>query len=428
MGNRLTLPDEVQRRAAAVALQRAGDVAVVVLNGPRSVGKSTALRQIAGVLGSAVIDLDDPTTRLAVAADPTRFLHAENTVLIDEYARVPELLDVIKNRLNSDGKSGQFILAGSTRYGSIPAVAQALTGRVELVPILPLSQGEISQSPETFLERLLEGTLNGQSSNLDRSDYATLACAGGFPLALRQSSAAAQARWFDSYVALTIQKDVTELARIRQRAVLPRLAEALAGRTAQLANTTQIALHVGLERSTAEDYIKLLEAVFFVHMLPAWGTTLNSRSGATPKVHLTDAGLAARLLRVTPTRLVAAHATSLQQFGHLLETFVVNEILKQVSWLPEPLLVGHWRTHDDEEVDLVLETSSGEVWGVEVKASPRVRAEDFKGLRALARKLGSSFAGGLLLHTGPLNWAVDDQIRALPIEHLWTTSIGRRHT
>jgi uncharacterized protein len=426
MVDRSSLPGEVERRSAAVALQRTGDVAVVVLNGPRSVGKSTALRQISRVIDGQVIDLDDPTTRMAVAADPTRFLHSTDTVLIDEYARVPELLDVIKNRLNNNGKPGQFILAGSTRYGSTPAVAQALTGRVELVPILPLSQGEISRNRETFVERLVAGAFSGRESKLARSDYAALACVGGFPLALNQSSSAAQARWFDSYVTLTIQKDVTELARIRQRAVLPRLAEALAARTGQLANTTQIALHVGLERSTAEDYIKLLEAVFFIHMLPAWGTTLNSRSGATPKVHITDTGVAARLLRVTPTRLVAAQATSLQQFGHLLETFVVNEILKQVSWLPEPLLVGHWRTHDDDEVDLVLETSSGEVWGIEIKASPRVRSEDFKGLRALARKLGSSFAGGLLLHTGPLTWAADENVQAVPIEQVWATSPPKR--
>jgi hypothetical protein len=124
------LRSEVLRRAVAIAEARLARAPVVVLGGPRSVGKSTLLRSVAERLDRAVIDLDEPTTRRAVAADPSRFLDTPRPVLVDEYARVPDAMDVIKALLNRDGAPGQFVLAGSTRYGSMPSIAQALTGRV----------------------------------------------------------------------------------------------------------------------------------------------------------------------------------------------------------------------------------------------------------------------------------------------------------
>ena len=112
--------------------------------------------------------------------------------------------------------------------------------------------------------------------------------------------------------------------------------------------------------------------MFLVHRLPAWGTTLGSRVGAAPKVHVVDCGLAARQLRFTEGKLRAATAPALSEFGHLLETFVVGEVSKQLDWLEEPIIRGHWRTHDGDEVDLALEREDGALAAVEVKAASRV--------------------------------------------------------
>jgi len=130
---------------------------VLVLNGPRTVGKSTLLDKLAGRLGRPVIDCDDPATRSAVRTDPGRFVESAEPVLIDEYQHVPELLDAIKAQLNRDLRPGRYVLAGSTRYAAIPAAAQALTGRVDIIPVLPLTQGEIDGVRETFVARLLDG-------------------------------------------------------------------------------------------------------------------------------------------------------------------------------------------------------------------------------------------------------------------------------
>ena len=139
----------VERRLVDVAAARFAEEPVLVLNGPRTVGKSTLLSQLAERLGRAVIDCDEPATRSAVRADPGRFVESGEPVLIDEYQQMsPSFLDAIKAQLNRDLRAGRYVLAGSTRYAAIPAAAQALTGRVDIIPVLPLNQGEIDGVPK----------------------------------------------------------------------------------------------------------------------------------------------------------------------------------------------------------------------------------------------------------------------------------------
>ena len=410
----------VERRALGTAQKRLTTSPVVAIVGPRASGKSTVLAELAASLGVEVLDLDDPAVQRAVSADPGRFLESERPVLIDEYARVPETLEVIKRLLNRDARPGRFVLAGSTRYGAVPAIAQSLTGRVDIVPLWPLSQGELVGSREVFVEQLLAGeTPSFADVAVDRESYAERVAYGGMPMALRLPNAAARARWFEQYVQLTLEKDVAELAQVRRRVVLPKVALAVAARTGQLLSTTDIAKGLEADRKTVEEYLRLLEAVFLHYVLPAWGTTLLSRAAAKPKVHFLDTGLASRLLRVTPEKLLAAKASAQQQFGHLLETFVVGEILKQTHWLDAPVDVGHWRTHDGQEVDLVIERMDGSVLAIEVKASPDVRAEDLRGIRALQKKLGQDQVTGVVLHTGKSGWRIDAGTIALPIARIW---------
>jgi uncharacterized protein len=413
----------VQRRAAETAAARLGSAQVLVLSGPRAVGKSTLLRELAEARSRSILDLDDPATRRAMTADPMHLLARPRPIFVDEFARVPELVDVIKGLLNQNGTPGQFVLAGSTRYGSVPTVAQSLTGRVDLVPIWPLSQGEIAGVREAFVEQLVNGNEPDlRSVNHTRTDHANALIAGGMPMALALPNTAARSRWFDQYLNLTLEKDTAEIAKVRRRVLLPRLAAAAARRTGQLLNVADLGRDLDIDRSTAEDYLRLLEAVFLHHVLPAWGTTLAARAAATPKLHFLDTGLAARLMRVTSDKLLATQPSAMQQFGHLLETFVVNELCKQAHWLHEPVDLGHWRTHDGQEVDLVMERSDGSVLAFEIKAAQDVRAEDLRGIRALQRRLGKDQVTGVVLHAGTDGWRIDEGVFAVPIGRLWTPS------
>ena len=179
------------------------------------------------------------------------------------------------------------------------------------------------------------------------------------------------------------------------------------------------ARRAGLEPSTAENYTKLLEAAFLVHRLPAWGRTLRSRATATPKLHVVDSGLAARLLRLTAERLARRDAAALTELGHLVETFAVNELLKQASWSAAPATAAHFRTKDGAEVDLLLERDDGAIVGIEVKAASTVRPTDAAGLRVLRASANDGFLGGVVLYLGARAYPLDDRIWALPLDLLW---------
>lgn len=218
-------------------------------------------------------------TRDAVAADPATFVARPGVVCIDEYQHVPLVLDAIKAELNRDGRPGRFILTGSARHDALPVAAQALTGRLHRLPVYPLSQGEISGVEERFLARVLEGDvpISGPSS-MGRDEYIERIVAGGFPVPLSRPPGPRRSRWIDDYIRLTLERDVRELARIEQAAVMPRLVERLAGQTAQVLNVAQAASNLAMNERTVDSYIRLLEAVFLVRRLPAWGTTLTARA------------------------------------------------------------------------------------------------------------------------------------------------------
>lgn len=414
----------LDRRLTQVAVERLREDPVLLIEGPRTVGKSTMLRALAAACDAEVLDLDEPATRDAVAIDPSTFVAGARPVFVDEYQKAPVVLDAIKAQLNLDARPGRFALTGSTRHDSLPPAAQALTGRLARLPLLPLSQGEIHGVREHLVADLLtdpDGTVSEvPTSSTDREEYLRRILAGGFPMALARGSDAARARWLDSYVSLTLERDVRELSRIRQGAQLPLLLARLAGQTAQLLSVQDAARDLALDRVTAESYTRLLEAVFLVHRLPAWGKTLTARAVGTPKIHVLDSGVAARLLRLTLPKLVSKDPMALQELGHLLESFVVAEILKQTSWLDEITVAGHWRTRDGDEVDLILEHDDGSLVGIEVKAAARVPGDDFRALRKLRAAAGTAFRAGVVLYLGQRSYTYEDQLHAMPVDRLWT--------
>ncbi|GAA2595955.1 ATP-binding protein [Winogradskya consettensis] len=397
---------------------------VIALHGPRSVGKSTVLNAIAEARQVPVLDLDDLGTRDAVTANPQTAVATPGLLCIDEYQHVPQILDALKARLNREGTlAGTAVLTGSTRQDALPRTAQALTGRLHTMTIWPLSQGEINGQTENFLPTLRadpEAMVAARpTSGTTRKEYVDRLCAGGFPLALRRSGTARD-RWFDDYIRQSLERDAIELVRVRQRAMLRELLDRLAGRTGQVLNLANASQGLTGERRTIEEYVRLLEDLFLIDRLPAWGKTLRVRAAASPKVHVVDSGVAARLMRVTPTRLATLDPTALSEFGHLLETFVVGELRKQVSWLDERAATGHWRTHDGDEVDYVIEFDDGRVLAFEVKANERVSGNDLKGLRKLRDTLGDRFIAGVALSTGLRSYTYEDRIHVMPVDRLWT--------
>jgi len=411
------------RRLIAVLDRRLEEEPAIVLNGPRTVGKSTLLDALARRRGTVVVDCDDPATRAAVRNDPGRFVAGPGLVLIDEYQHVPDLLDAIKAELSRELRPGRYMLAGSTRYSTLPQAGQALTGRVDILDVLPLAQLEIDGTPGVpLLHRLLEDAdalAGAERSTTTRDEYTRRVTSGGMPVALRRPPGRSRSRWFANYIDLVIDRDVIELTRVRRREMLPRLLTVLSARSGQVLNIATAAEAAGMEKSSAENYLRLLEAVFLVQRLPAWGTTLGSRVARLPKIHIVDSGVMAWLLTLTPEKVAKNDPAVLTEYGHLVETFAVGEILKQISWWDGPVAVGHFRTAAAEEVDLVLERDDGAVIAFEIKAGTRVDGADIAGIRALRNRLGARLAAAIVLYTGPLPYTHEDGTKVLPLDLLW---------
>jgi predicted AAA+ superfamily ATPase len=407
--------DYVPRRAADLVTEALADTRVVVVNGARQVGKSTLAEVVLRQQPHGVARfLDDPPTRAAATEDPVRFVRHDGLMLIDEVQRVPDLWLAIKNLVDREPRPGRFLLTGSARLLGLSSLPDALPGRSETVELWPLSQGEIDGAPDGFVDAAFSmgSELRGEPSTLRRRDYIDRLTRGGYPEAWRRENPRRRQRFFDSYVADLLSRDVKQVADIEKLDDMRRLVSLLAAQAGGLLNISRIGSELSLSAPTVRSYIQILETIYLVRMVPAWSTNLTTRAVAKPKIIFVDSGLAAHL---------ASGATGDARLGGLTENFVLGELARQLTWSQTTIRLYHYRDRDQYEVDGVLEDNAGQIVGIEVKAAETVRAEDFRSLKLLQRRLGTRFRAGFVLYCGPETYSFGDGLACLPISALWTT-------
>ena len=420
-------PDLIPRRAAQVVRDLARDARVVVVNGPRQVGKSSLLRAMTPEMaGARYVSLDDTSELRFARTDPAGFVHSDGPLLIDEIQRGGDpLVLAIKSQVDRDNRPGRYVLAGSTRFLTEPRLSESLAGRARFVDLWPLAQAEIDRVPYqetyggTFFDNAIRGPdalVDSSAAGVDRREVFSRILRGGYPESIRAATERSRRAFFADYVRTISQRDITELSRLAARvdfAVVLRLA---AARTANELNISDLANDAGLGAETARRYLPLLEAVFLVHRLPAWGGSITNRSKRRPKLHLFDSGLAAHLVGASEATFARGGHPSA---GPLLETFVVNEILKQRTWSDVSYDAGHWRDSDHREVDLVLESPERQIVAIEVKAALDVHESDFRHLAYLRDKTSDRFVVGVLLHCGDRVRRFGDRLLSVPMSVLW---------
>jgi hypothetical protein len=391
------------------------------ITGPRQAGKSTLARQLqsAGVVPN-YFTLDDEATRNAARADPDGFaLSLPRPAVIDEVQRVPSLMLAVKQILDNDPAPGQFLLTGSADLLTARVVADALPGRVEYLNLWPLARAEIEGKPDSVIDALLDGTpprVSGAPKG--RAASAELVIAGGFPDALNRNPRQ-RARYLRSYVQATLSRDLPEIGGVRgDPANLEQLLRLLAARTSTLVNYASLGRALALDEKTVKAHIELLSQLFLLHRLRPWSANLGARQVKTPKLLLTDTGLAAALVGVDAARYSAPDQGALA--GGLFETFVVMEIIKQATWSTTPVELFFYRDTDKREVNLVVVSASGDVAAIEAKAAAATTASDVRGLRVLRDKLGERFKTGVVIYSGEHTLPIDDRIWAVPISGLRT--------
>ncbi len=407
---------EFQRAALDAALAALADTPVVAINGARQVGKSTLARQLWQQAGGQIVTLDDAAQRDAALADPRGFVERtlDGPLIIDEVQRVPELFRAVKAEVDRDRRPGRFILTGSTRLLSEPGFADALVGRVEVVELWPLSQGELLGRKDSFVTDIFNGTLRWPTTALSRADLLAVMLSGGFPEAL-QRVPSRRAAWFDAYLATLTQSVIRDLTGVERLAEMPRIIRLCAARAGMELNVTNLAAELTLPPRTLDGYLATLAQLFVIQLTPAWSTNISKKVIRRPKMVMVDSGLAARLVGLTAES--AAQPTA--PLGPLLESFVAMELRKQLSWNQDGTTLWHYRDRDGVEVDFIVERPDGSIVGIEVKAASSVSSRDTRGLRFLADRLGDRFVAGVVLSFMPEATPLGDKLTALPLDALW---------
>lgn len=390
---------------------------VVLLNGARQVGKTTLAREFIKEEGFSYLTLDDETVYLAAKSDPIGFIaQVQKPIILDEIQRVPELFLAIKMDVDKNRIPGRYLLAGSANPLLIPRLGDSLAGRMEIIDLMPLSQGELTGTVETFIDIAFSATESFKSPKevLSKEGLYHKILTGGYP-SVQGAAEEDRDAWMHAYINLILQRDIKDLAQIEKIIELPNLLRILAHRAANLLNVAEISRECKMVAQTVHRYIALLETIFLVTLRPSWHSNVTLRYIKSPKVYLVDSGLLAYLLGISYER--ARDDSS--QMGKVLENFIMCELMKQVPWSKVRPELHHFRTSDGKEADIILENRAGQIVGIEIKSGSKIGLDAFKGLRLLKEKFPDTFVKGIVFYGGSDPVPFGDNLYALPINSLW---------
>ena len=276
------------------------DTRVVLLCGPRQSGKTTLARQIAAD-GIPFFTLDDSTVLEAAVADPVGFVRGLDRPVIDEVHRAPGLILAIKTAVDTDPRAGRFLLTGSANLMTLPHLADSLAGRMGIIRLLPLAQAEFRATRSSFLGQVFADKMPKSATPVIGDDLVEAVLAGGYPEALTRSEWRRRQDWHLDYVEAIIQRDVHDIARIKQLDTMPKLLRVLA-------EYSGFGAVLGLNHITTRKYVGVFESLFIIRTLQPWYTNTLKRLVKSPKLHFLDSGLLATLKGISPDRLIREQA------------------------------------------------------------------------------------------------------------------------
>lgn len=396
------------------------DSPIVVLQGPRQVGKTTVFNQLAAENPNAIaLSMDDPETLDAARFDPVSFVAQgdSHALFVDEAQRVPELILPLTANVDRDRRPGRFLLTGSRNVINSQS-SDSLAGRVDTTTLLPLSQGEIArrETPEDFVSWVVglgPGTVHHGTFSPLNVDQIT---AGGFPDAVTRS-AARRSKWFENYIGSLATRDVAEVGPAQFADTFPRLMRVLAAQGSSELVKAKLARELEISPTTLTVYLQLLTELNLLVQIPAWTRNFRGRAVQRPKSMLIDSGLSAALagFKNTSTNFLGGS----KQLGLLVEQFVTLELLKQKGWSQERFALHHFRTRTGQEVDLVLELSDDRLIAIEIKATRSPRSHMAKNLLDFKQEFSDREVTTVLLYAGERSGTLGHGVHLMPISTLW---------
>lgn len=384
----------------------------VVLTGPRQSGKTTLLRHVFGKrLG--YVSLEPPDVRAAAVADPRGFLDLwRPPVILDEIQYAPGLLPYIKERIDSHrARKGQFLLSGSQNLLLMQQVSESLAGRAAVLHLLPLSRRELARRPALPPPWERRARLRVAAKGA-AADFWNWALRGGFPEPATDPRRDI-ALWYGSYIQTYLERDVRSLRQVGDLTQFQVFLRALAARSAQLVNLTELGRDLGLATNTVKAWISVLEATHQILILRPYHANVGKRLVKTPKVYFTDTGMLCYLAGIRDS----LHAAAGPMAGAIAETAVMSEVLKSFLHRGAEPRLYFWRTSTGDEVDLIVETTTG-LLPMEVKATATPSAAMARGILRFRESVRKARRDGFVVHTGDTALPLGIGIAALPFADL----------
>jgi uncharacterized protein len=415
----------IQRHITPEVFSHLDAFPAVYINGPRQAGKTTLARTLLGKrFDGTFITFDDVLERATASQNPQGYLRDLGyPLVIDEVQMVPEIFRPIKMLVDEQrykvlmakkkqAANGHYLLTGSANLLVIPALADAMVGRMGTVTLLPFSAGEVMGKKPKFIERCFTKDFSGIKA--DKNALIEMMQKATFP-ELSTMKPTLTTDWFRNYVQKITLEDPRQIYNLEKATYMPVLLQLLAARAGNLVNDADIARDAGLNAITTRTYRNLLMGTFVTHYLHPWYRNTTKRLVKSSKIYFYDTMLLCHVLGTTPATLAKAQP---QRFGHILENFVLTELMKMNHANTDQVAMSFYRTRDDKEVDFVLERGRKLV-GIEVKNAENIGTKELAGLRELRQEAKDEFLCGIVLCNTARVMEVDKNIYLVPFSALW---------
>ena len=334
----------IKRRIEKQLLQLVRNFPAVCVLGPRQVGKTTLIKQIALTVKKPVLylDLERPADRLKLQ-DAESYLaqHSEKCVIIDEVQFMPALFEVLRPLIDNNRVPSRFLLTGSASPELIKGVSESLAGRIAYLEL----------SPFTLLEL-------GPKPMIEKHWFR-----GGFPSSYLAKTSDGAKQWLDFFIKSYLERDLNLIYNINfTRSTMQKMWTMIAHFHGNILQAENFARSLGVTGPTAARYFDFLEGAFIIYRLPAYAHNSKKRLVKSPKLYLRDTGILHRLLHLNDTEDLKSNVI----VGNSWEGYVIEQLYNSK---PDYLRMHYYRTHDGAETDVVLEKGNKVMACIEIKFS-----------------------------------------------------------
>ena len=401
----------IYRNLETVVKQVTKEYPVVLLTGPRQVGKTTMLQKLMEDTNRGYVSLDDLNERNLAKTDPELFLQLHKPpILIDEVQYAPELFTYIKMNVDKNHEAGAFWLTGSQIFKLMRGVQESLAGRVAVLSMTTLSQSELSNGKIEPFKVDLESLVNRKTERIqaDTKEIFQRIYKGSMPAIVSGANSNSNI-FYSSYLSTYIERDVKALSESIDSLKFMRFMTAVAARCSQMLNVAEIARDADINQTQAKNWLGILETLGIIFYLHPFSNNLLKRLVKTPKLYFYDTGLVCYLTRWSSAETLESGAMN----GAALENYVVSEIAKTYLNCGQEPFMYYYRDKDAKEIDIILE-HDGVLNPIEIKKTSNPSAELTKVFSLLDKASVPRAKGAILCMKPELN-VLDRENYIVPI-------------